>query len=698
MRRRYYSSITETGVKYGYLYNWASTQNNSKYGYLYNWYATQDAVKYGYLYNWYVTQGTGNNSLIPLAMEALGWSIPTDTDINTLTSYLISNGFNYDGTTSTDKTAKSIADSLDYWNTSSNIGAVGNSDYPNKRNITGLSIRGAGYRDNYNGSFQGLKNTTYFWTKSTYIPNFPYFYAIEYLNTNINLVWGSSAHRSLGCSIRLVRPATTQEQLQVNGTSCGFYIGNDNTKYQTTKIGTQVWITSNLAETKFIDGSLINNITDNNTWFNSTTSALCSYNNIKSNVLYLPIISSAMEDDGWIIPTLEFNTLKSYIGGDSVSGGKLKETGTYHWINNVGSTNDYNFNARGSGYRQYNDGAYVGFKYVFNAWTKYLDSGFPSQGLVYSIVNNQISSGYNWMPYKNGCSIRLVRPATTQEQTQVDGSLCSPYIGNDGLYYDTVKIGTQVWMAYNLAETKYRDGSTIQKVSDNSAWNTLTSAARCVVDDTETNATNNYLIPDSMSSIGWTLPTFNSSNVYDILTLTTYLGGYSTCGAKLKSTGTRFFDTPNTGATNEVKFDGRGGGIRNQNGSFNAILRNGFFWTKYEWSSTEGLGYSLAYDAINVNFDRQDKRRGCSIRLVRPATSPELLQADGSSCAPYIGNDNTSYPTIKIGTQVWMAVNLAETKKDNGTILPNITDETLWTSSTVKSLCSYSNNINNVFF
>ena len=57
----------------------------------------------------------------------------------------------------------------------------------------------------------------------------------------------------------------------------------------------------------------------------------------------------------------------------------------------------------------------------------------------------------------------------------------------DGNYYNSVKIGNQIWMAENLKTTKYNNGSEIPLVSDNAEWSALTEGRYCwYYNDSET--------------------------------------------------------------------------------------------------------------------------------------------------------------------------------------------------------------------
>ncbi len=93
-----------------------------------------------------------------------GWHLPSEGDWNTLESYLIANGYNWDGTTTTDKAAKSVS-SKNNWNASVITGAPGNDSQSN--NATGFSVLPAGYRDDNSGSFNSSKGSIAgFWSNT----------------------------------------------------------------------------------------------------------------------------------------------------------------------------------------------------------------------------------------------------------------------------------------------------------------------------------------------------------------------------------------------------------------------------------------------------------------------------------------------------------------------------------------------------
>jgi len=70
------------------------------------------------------------------------------------------------------------------------------------------------------------------------------------------------------------------------------------------------------------------------------------------------------------IPTeSDVQTLSTTLGGDSVSGGKLKQTGLTHWDSpNTGADNSSNFSGKGTGWRL-NDGTFEFIKTYGWWWT-----------------------------------------------------------------------------------------------------------------------------------------------------------------------------------------------------------------------------------------------------------------------------------------------------------------------------------------
>ncbi len=120
-------------------------------------------------------------------------------------------------------------------------------------------------------------------------------------------------------------------------------------------------------------------------------------------------------------------------------------------------------------------------------------------------------------------------------------------------------------MAENLRVTRYNDGTAIPQVIDNTAWTNLSTPAYTWYDNGSSDygaLYNYYTVADTNSlnvcPVGWDVPTDT-----EWATLTTYLGGVSVAGGKMKESGLAHWNSPNTGATNESGFAGLPGGFRN---------------------------------------------------------------------------------------------------------------------------------------
>jgi uncharacterized protein (TIGR02145 family) len=147
--------------------------------------------------------------------------------------------------------------------------------------------------------------------------------------------------------------------------------------YNTVTIGKQVWMKENLKTTKYNDGTNIPNVKVNSTWASFTTGAYSDYENTPTNsTTYGRLYNWYVIDNntatkvsgnggknvcptGWHVPSdSEWSTLITYLGGDSIAGGVLKETGSTHWVDpNWGASNESGFTALPGGGR-YPDGRF----------------------------------------------------------------------------------------------------------------------------------------------------------------------------------------------------------------------------------------------------------------------------------------------------------------------------------------------------
>jgi len=129
----------------------------------YCWYnndATTNKNTYGAMYNWY-TVNTAK-------LAPTGWHVPTDAEWTILDNYLMTNGYNYDGTTTGNKYAKSLAATTN-WKTLTDTGVIGND--LSKNNSTGFSALPGGFRYSDDGTFDGLGSVSFWWSATEFSTN-----------------------------------------------------------------------------------------------------------------------------------------------------------------------------------------------------------------------------------------------------------------------------------------------------------------------------------------------------------------------------------------------------------------------------------------------------------------------------------------------------------------------------------------------
>jgi uncharacterized protein (TIGR02145 family) len=193
----------------------------------------------------------------------------------------------------------------------------------------------------------------------------------------------------------------------------------DRNAYSTVVIGTQNWMAENLKVTKYRNGDNITNITTNADWNSNTSGAYGVYDNDETTYLntygrlynWYAVDNSTgvLCPEGWHVPTTdEYDDLATYLGGVSVAGGKMKETGDTYWQSeSSGTTNSSGFTARGSGRRGYSNGNYASIE----DYTYYWSSNFTGSNGYYHLLtyNGATLGGSGSSANKNyGFSVRCL--------------------------------------------------------------------------------------------------------------------------------------------------------------------------------------------------------------------------------------------------------------------------------------------------
>ncbi|MEI7983848.1 MAG: FISUMP domain-containing protein, partial [Bacteroidota bacterium] len=204
--------------------------------------------------------------------------------------------------------------------------------------------------------------------------------------------------------------------------------------------------------------------------------------------------------------------------------------------------------------------------------------------------------------------------------TNVFGQPCPgiPSVTYEGKTYSTIFIGSQCWFKENLNVGTRINGS--QEQTNNSIIEKY-----CYNDDEvncniygglyQWNEMMQYVSNEGAKGIcptGWHLPTDA-----EWTTLTTYLGGESVAGGKMKEAGTAHWATPNTGATNSSFFTALPVGCWYSNGNFSGQSWYANFCSSSQYDATNKWYRSPNYSDEDVDRNYSNKADGNSCRCVQ---------------------------------------------------------------------------------
>jgi len=189
--------------------------------------------------------------------------------------------------------------------------------------------------------------------------------------------------------------------------------------YKTITIGSQTWMAENLHVTSYRNGDPIPLVTNSANWIALTTGAYCNYANTtdKDKIAtygslynwYTVADARNIAPAGWHVPSdAEWTTLTTYLGGESIVSGIMKEVGTTHWLSpNTNATNESGFTALPSGYRDYGAGAFEGLGMDGSWWSSTATgtTGAWFRNLYYQRANCYRGDGSK----KFGVTVRLVK-------------------------------------------------------------------------------------------------------------------------------------------------------------------------------------------------------------------------------------------------------------------------------------------------
>jgi uncharacterized protein (TIGR02145 family) len=422
-------------------------------------------------------------------------------------------------------------------------------------------------------------------------------------------------------------------------------------------IGSQVWMTKNLNVDRYRNGDVIPQVTDSAQWANIKTGAWCYiYNNPSNGQKFGRLYNwyavndpRGLAPEGWHVATdTEWSILSNYLGGASLAGGKLKESGTTHWQSpNSGATNQSGFFALPGGYR-YENKSFDGFTTNGYWWTASESNSTIAKAWFLTSFDSTL---HNTVYFKrSGLSVRCVIGfySNTPSIDLIDPDIAEigDIITITGNSFGSPRGTSFVTFAdINPRDVDYQSWSDNEikvKVPPGAATGKVTVTVNGTVSNVYDFTVTNFSSPPRIISI-----TPNKATIGDTIT----------------------FMGQNFGAYQELSFV-----------SFNFLRPNQsdyISWSDNEIKVKVPPGTSTGKVFVSVNLLPSNEVEFTLIYNIERGTVTDI--------------DGNVYKTIKINGQWWMIENLRVTHFRNGNPIPLVTEDIYWKNQSSASWCYYKN-------
>ncbi len=108
--------------------------------------------------------------------------------------------------------------------------------------------------------------------------------------------------------------------------------------------------------------------------------------------------------------------------------------------------------------------------------------------------------------------------------------------------------------------------------------------------------------------------------------------------------------------------------------------------SKTAWESDKAI-VDMAFSAGDLLLLKGISGMQSTVRMLLPISD----QTVNFEFIPCTDGDGNNYPVVRIGNAWWTAQNLVTTKYNNGTEIPNVTDNTTWHDITTGACCDFDN-------